>query len=144
MTHKIDYPNHFYHQDPAYGLNDWEAVVTFVRALLENSEHVEYCWSRTRLRVMANDTLLSQTFVQHLGKMRDARAVDIICEKLGIINQTNKTLPSPWCPEEKYLELLCLEALSNVGGNKAKETIENYINNPQKQYLREETKNSRF
>lgn len=140
MTHKIDSPNHFYHQDPAYGLNDWEAVVTFVRALLENSEHVEYCWSRTRLRVMANDTLLSQTFVQHLGRMRDARAVDIICEKLGVIDQTNKTLPSPWCPEEKYLELLCLEALSNVGGNKAKETIENYINNPQKQYLREETK----
>lgn len=138
MDSKTKLQSNFYHQDPAYGLNDWEAIVAFVRALLENSEDDDFCWPAVRQRVMANNTLLSQTFIQHLGRMRDIRAIDIIVEKLSTLDQTNKTLPCPWYHEKQYLELLCLEALSKIGGDKAKETIKSYINDPQKQYLLEE------
>jgi len=135
MTAKHDRNRDYYHKDPAYGLNDWEPSVAFVRALLENPKEEGFCWPKAKFYVMRDNSLLSQTFIQHLGKMRDGRAIDIICSKLTQISIENMSIASPWCPAPKYLEAICLESLAMIGGPVAAETIDRYKNDPDKAYL---------
>ncbi|MCF6239633.1 MAG: hypothetical protein L3J79_12680, partial [Candidatus Marinimicrobia bacterium] len=84
---------------------------------------------------MAHNSVLSQTFIQHLGKMRDERGIALIREKLATLGPEDRSLPSPWNQTEKPLELLCLEAIAKIGGQEATAIINNYRNDPAKDYL---------
>ena len=140
MTKDFDRKKKFYHKDPWYGRNDWEAVVAYVRALLENSEDQDFCWPRAEIFVLEDNSLLSQTFIQQFGKMRDVRGIGIIREKLKKIGPEDMTIQSPWCPEQEPLEYLSLQSLAKIGGSEATKIIENYRKDPAKTYLFEELK----
>jgi len=124
----------YYHKDPWYGFNDWDAVVAYVRALMEDSE-VDWCWPHAKMLILADNSLLSQVMVGHLGEMRDARSLDIIAEKLEQLGSDDRAIISPWEPQEKYYELLCLEALAKIGGPKVRSIVEKYRKDPAKSYL---------
>ena len=128
--------NSYFHKDCAYGLNDWEPVIAFVRAMLENTVD-ENCFPITRQKVLGNNHLLSQTFIQYLGFIRDIQGVEILCEKLADIGPENLSIASPYCCEGKYLELICLESIAMIGGSQAKSIINKYLTNPNKSYLTE-------
>jgi len=137
---KLDGQKEYFHKDSAYGLNDWEPVVAFVRGLLENTEDKQ-CFPRTRARVLADNSLLSQTLIQHLGCMKDGRGVEIIREKLARLGPDDRTIASPWCRGGRHLEAVCLEALAKIGGQEARRIIENYRADPAKSYLAAELEN---
>jgi len=124
----------YLNRDPAYGLNDWDPVVAYVRGLMENSED-KGCWPRAKARVMANNLLLSQSLIQYFGQRKDARGVEIICEKLAQIGADDMAIESPWCTQGQHLELVCLKALAEIGGDKARAIIEKYRSDPGKSYL---------
>lgn len=112
--------------DAAHGLNDWEPVVAYVRGLLENTE-TPSCWSRTKIHVLDSHTLLSQTFVQYLGRIRDERGVPIVAAKLEAIDGSQRTFASPWCEADRPLEQVCLEALAQIGGPAAQRAIDEHV-----------------
>lgn len=138
MAAGFDWQKDYLHRDPAYGLNDWESVVAFVRGLLENAEDEAFCWPNVRLRVMAGNTLMSQTMVQHMGRIRDRRGIPIIIERLGGLGAGDLSLASPWCPAGLPLERLCLEALASIGGPDARAVVERYRHDPAKTHLAED------
>jgi hypothetical protein len=131
--HKKEY----LHNDATYGLNDWEPAVAFVRGLLDNTEDEQFCFPAVRKRVLENNSLLSQTFVQHLGFMRDQRGIGIIKAKLEQLEPDNLSLKSPWSRGGRYLETLCLESLALIGGPEVVAIVQRYRDNPEKAYLSE-------
>ena len=125
----------FFNKDGAYGLNDWDPAVAFVRALMENTEDKSWCWPHARMRILAGNSVLTQTFIQHFGAIRDARGIPIIIDKLGRLGPGDRAIVTPWCPEPMSLELLCLQALAQIGGSQARRTIDSYRHHPDKRYL---------
>ena len=126
--------NSYFHSDPAYGLNDWEPVVAFVRALLENTVD-KNCFAIVRERVLESNSLLSQTFIQHLGFTREPEGIEIIREKLTQLGPNDFSIVSPLCSEEKYLELVCLESIAMIGGKQARDIVHRYVSDSHKSYL---------
>jgi hypothetical protein len=127
----------YFFKDPAYGLNDWSAVVAFVRGLMENSMSTEFVWPAAKQRTLADNSLLSQTFIQHFGTLRDQNAIPILKEKLSTIGRDDMSIKSPWMPESLPLEWLCLQSLARIGGGEAKDIIEKYAADINKDYLSE-------
>ena len=132
---KWDWSRDYYHKDRWYGLSDWEACAAFVRALMENSEDKTFCWPNAHRRVIQGLSLISQTFIQHFGIMRDARGIAIIKDKLDRIGPGDRAWSSPWCREQIPLELLCLKSLSQIGGQASEDIIKAYQRDPDKHYL---------
>lgn len=137
MSDDFDWSQDYFHKDEAYGLNDWDPVIAYVRALMEDSE-VAWCFEYARKRVLADNSLLSQTLVQHLGRMRDERGIEIIRAKLGHLGPDDVAIESPWCGGGKRFESICLEALAMIGGREVAELVEAYRGDDAKSHLWEE------
>lgn len=139
-SHQPGQQNKFYYADAAFGQNDWEPVVAFVRGLLENSED-SACFEFARKYVLRDNSLLSQTMIQQMGRMRDARGLPLIAEKLDSIGKEEHAIASPWNLSARYLETICLEAAASIGGPSARQMIQAYRNNSLKSYLQTDLKN---
>ena len=133
----------YFHRDPAYGLNDWEPVIAFVRAMLENTVD-ENCFPLIRKKVLETNSLLSQTFIQYLGMIKDIQGMDILHEKLTLLGPENLSLSSPYCCEGKYCELICLKSIAMIGGTQAKKIITEYLTAPDKSYLQNDLEKLRI
>jgi len=134
MAKDFDWQRDYFHKDYGYGQDDWAPAVAFVRGILENTED-KRCFIRTREYILANNSLLSQSLVQQLGFVREERGIEIIEAKLAQLTENDMATASPWCEKDKYLELVCLEALAKIGGPKARGIIEKHRSDPAKSYL---------
>jgi hypothetical protein len=134
MSQRLDWQKDYFRKDPWFGLNDWEPVLGFVRALMEDSE-VPWCFEFARKLILDRNTPLSQTLIQYLGWMQDARSLPILRDKLALLDSDDRTFQTPWCEIDQYFEWLCLQSLAKVGGAQAKAAIDATYNNPEKSYL---------
>ena len=135
MNQGFDWQKDYYHRDHWYGLNDWNAVIAYIRALMEDSE-VPWCFSHTRQLVLGRHTPLSQTLIQYLGRMRDPRGIEIIREKFAQLGPHDRTLPTPWTKADEFLQTLCLEELAKIGGQEVRDFIAQLRADPTKAHLR--------
>ena len=137
---QLDQRNEFYYADAAFGQNDWEPVVAFVRGLLENSED-STCFDFARKYILRDNSLLCQTMIQQFGRLRDERGLPIIAEKLDSIGETDQAISSPWNSAARYLETICLQAVARIGGPSARQMIQEYRDNSLKSYLQSDLEN---
>lgn len=131
--------NAYFFNDPAFGLNDREPCMAYVRGLLENTES-NACFERTRVHIMESNAFLTQAIIERLGFLQDERGIPILEEKLKNLGPGHKTADAPLFSEGKYVETLCLESLARIGGSQARAVIEAHKNNPGKSYLFPEIK----
>ncbi|MAE63638.1 MAG: hypothetical protein CMJ18_05150 [Phycisphaeraceae bacterium] len=123
------------HSDPAQGRDDWEPVIAIVRGLLHNPID-GFCWERARSYVMADDSLMSQSFIHQLGAQRDARGVPILRDKLADLGRDVVARGCPLIPDGTSMERVCLEALACIGGPEARAAIDAVTRDPKKAHLK--------
>lgn len=131
MSRRAGFPEYF-HRDPDYGLSDRDAVVPYVRALMEDSE-VPWCFDYARRRVLADESLLSVTLVSHLGLMQDERGASIIRDKLE-----QAAIGSARTGAIRSFVSICLEALARIGGEEVRRILESIRHDPDRAHLHEE------
>ncbi len=126
----------YLHKDPWYNHGQPDAVIAFVRALMEDSE-VPWCFPFARELVMGPYTPMTQTLIQHLGRMRDERCIEIIHARMKELRQEDRTLAMPWCAADRPAEAVCIESLAMIGGPRVVEIFECLLSDPNKTYLHE-------
>jgi len=136
MNQAFDWQKDYFHKDPWYGLNDWDPVIGFVRALMEDSE-VPWCFDYTRKLILDKLSPVSQTLIQYVGWMQDERGIAIFRDKLKKLGPDDRTLGTPWCKPDEHLESICLDALAKIGGPDARSVIDSVRQDPAKSYLHE-------
>jgi hypothetical protein len=145
-TKDFDWHKDFYHRDPSYGLSDYDAVIGFIRSLIEDSE-VPWCFEFTRKLILEQHTPLSQTLIQYIGHViHDERGIAIIRDRLTNLGPEDRTfemrggatgLTPPPCTAGQYLEWICIQSLAEIGGAQVCQIVDGVYHNPDKAYLHE-------
>jgi len=128
----------YFHRDPWYGHNDWDAVFAFICALMEDSE-VPWCFPFAGELIMGTYTPMTQSLIQYLGFMRDERGIEILHERAASFGPDDRTLQTPWCAAGRPAEEICMEALADIGGPRVRGIFDKLLVDPNKVRLHETT-----
>jgi len=124
----------YLNKDPWYNHNDPDAVIAFVRALMEDSE-VPWCFPFARELIMGPYTPMIQTLIQHLGWMRDERGIEIILDRMKQLGSDDRTLSTPWCTAGRPAAAVCVEALAMIGGPPVVDIFSVLLSDPNQEHL---------
>ena len=126
----------YFHKDSWYNHNDPDAVIAFVRALMEDSE-VPWCFPFARDLIMGPYTPMTQTLTQYLGWMRDERGLEIIHDRMKQLGSGDRTLLTPWCTADRPAAVVYVEALAMIGGPRVTEIFTAILSDPGQEHLHE-------